>query len=215
MRLALPLALALLLPAAACHKAAPPANSLDAIDNDLVNGAVADENPANRALAGAIRVDPAKTGRHAGDRTAQVSLAQIAERQARGQPAMPAVTEDGEGSPVGGGTGCLEGLVYSNAWASQLPADLPMHPAAKLQEAAGHDGACQARVASFAVPGDRGQLLGWYKARAQAAGYSTGRDDSGDDWILTGGKGAAAYHIILGTPQHGETPVDYVWTNGG
>jgi hypothetical protein len=215
MRLAFPLALVLLASTAACHKAAPPANSLDAIDNDLVNGTVADESPANKALASAIRVDPAKTGRHATrDRPANVSLAQIADRQAHGQPAMPAVTEDGEGSMVGGGSGCLEGLVYSNSWASKLPADLPMHPAAKLQEAAGHDGACQARVVSFAVPGDRGQLLGWYKAKAQAAGYSAGRDDSGDDWILTGGKGPSAYHIILGTPQHGETPVDYVWTSG-
>jgi hypothetical protein len=215
MRTAFSFALALLFAATGCHKAPPPANSLDALDNDLVNGAVADESPANKALAGAIHVDPAKTGHHASDRAASVSLAQIAERQAHGQPAMPAVTEDGEGSPVDVGSGCLGGLVYANGWAAKLPADLPMHPAAKLQEAAGHDGACQARAVSFAVPGDRGQVLGWYRAKAQAAGYSTARADDSDDWILTGTKGASAYHIILGAPAHGETPVDYVWTNGG
>jgi hypothetical protein len=216
MRTAFPFALALLFAAAGCHKAPPPANTLDALDNDLVNGAVADESPANKALAGAIQVDPAKTGRHGtGDRAASVSLAQIAERQAHGQPAMPAVTEDGEGSMVDGGSGCLGGLVYSNSWATKLPADLPMHPAARLQEAAGHDGSCQARAVSFTVPGDRGQLLGWYRAKAQAAGYSTARADDSGDWILTGAKGASAYHIMLGAPDHGETPVDYVWTNGG
>jgi len=216
MRLALPFAFALLASTAACHQASPPANSLDAIDNDLVNGTVADESPANKALAGAIHVDPAKTGHHAGgDRAASVSLAQIAERQAHGQRAMPAVTEDGEGSPVDGGSGCLGGLVYSNGWAAKLPADLPMHPAARLEEAAGHDGGCQARIVSFAVPGDRGQVLGWYQAKAKAAGYSTGRADKGGDWILAGDKGPSAYTIILGAPVHGETPVDYVWTSGG
>ena len=214
MRITLPFALALLLGAATCHKAPPPANSLDALDNDLVNGTVADESPANKALAGAIQVDPAKTARHAGDRAPSVSLAQIAERQAHGQPAMPAVTENGDGSMVEGGAGCLAGLVYSNGWAAKLPADLPMHPAAKLEEAAGHDGACQARVVSFSVPGDRGQLLGWYRAKAQAAGYSATRTDSDGDWVLVGGKGNAAYHIMLGAPAHGETPVDYVWTSG-
>jgi hypothetical protein len=209
MRSAFPFALALLFAAAGCHKAPPPANSLDALDNDLVNGTVADESPANRALASAIRVDPAKTGHHAG------RIARITERQAHGQAAMPPVTENGEGSLVDAGSGCLGGLVYANSWATKLPADLPMHPAAKLAEAAGHDGVCQARAVSFAVPGDRGQLLGWYQAKAKAAGYSVGRADDADDWILTGRKGAAVYHIILGAPDHGETPVDYVWTNGG
>jgi len=209
MRTAFPFALALLFSAAACHKAPPPANSLDAIDNDLVNGAVADESPANKALASAIHVDPAKTGHHAA-----TGAAQIAERQAHGQPAMPAVTENGDGSIVEGGAGCLAGLVYSNSWATKLPVDLPMHPAAKLEEAAGHDGDCQARVVSFAVPGDRGQVLGWYRARAQAAGYSADRADSDGDWVLVGGKGASSYHIMLGAPDHGETPVDYVWTSG-
>ncbi len=209
MRHTLPLALALLASVAACHKAPPPANSLDALDNDLVNGTVADESPANRALAGAIRVDPAKTGR----RTRQ--SAPIAERSAHDQAAMPPVTEDGEGSLVDAGAGCLGGLVYANSWATKLPADLPMHPAAKLSEAAGHDGACQARAVSFTVPGDRGQLLGWYQAKAQAAGYTVGRADDADDWILTGKKGASVYHILFGAPAHGETPVDYVWINGG
>ena len=215
MRFAASSALALLVAVAGCQSGKPPANSIDAIDNDLVNGAVSDETPAdtpaNRALAQAIRVDPAKTGTHAAGTAAKP--AQVAGATSHG-PVMPAVTEDGEGGMVDDGSGCLGGLAYSNGWAAKLPAELPMHPAAQLQEAAGHDGACQARVVSFTVLGDRGQVLGWYKAKAQAAGYSTGRADKGDDWILVGDKGASAYSIIFGPAQNGQTPVDYVWTNG-
>jgi len=208
-------ALALL---SACGKPKPVANSLDAMDAQLVNGAVVADTPANKALAADIRVDPAKAGKP-GDRAATVSLAQVAERQRHGQPAMPAVTEDGGPSAAEltstGATGCLGGLDYSNSWAARLPADLPMHPSAKLQEAAGHDGGCQARVVSFTVPGDRGQVIGWYTEKAKAAGYSVGRDDKGGDWNLAGDKGASAYYIIVGPAAGGETPVDYIWTNGG
>lgn len=201
---------------AGCHKPKPATNSLDAMDDQLVNGTIVAETPANKALAAAIRVDPAKAGKqHPGDRPATVSLAQAATRQRQGQPAMPAVTENGEGSMVDGGSGCLGGLAYGNGWAAKLPADLPMHPSARLQEAAGHDGGCQARVVSFTVAGDRGQVLGWYAGKAKAAGYSIGRDDKGGDWILAGEKGADAYYIIIGPPAGGETPVDYIWTHGG
>jgi hypothetical protein len=219
MRLTLP-ALAALALLSACGKPKPAANSLDAMDEQLVNGAVIADTPANKALAAAIKVDPSKTGKHQpGDRAATVSLAQAAQRQHAGKPAMPAVTEDGGPSAAElsstGATGCLGGLDYSNAWATKLPADLPMHPSAKLQEAAGHDGGCLARVVSFTVPGDRGQVIGWYTAKAKAAGYSTGRDDKHGDWNLAGDKGDTAYYIMVGPASGGETPVDYIWTKGG
>jgi hypothetical protein len=215
MRLTLPAVAALSL-LAACHKAPQPAKSLDAIDNDLVNGAVVADTPANKALAADIKVDPTKAGKfQPNDRPATVSLAEVSERQRHGQSAMPAVTETGDGTPVGGGSGCLEGLAYGNGWAAKLPADLPMHPAARLEEAAGHDGPCRARVVSFTVLGDRGQVLGWYTEKAKAAGYQLGRDDKGGDWILVGDKGTGAFSIIIGTPTSGATPVDYVWTGNG
>lgn len=211
MRLTLP-ALAALALLSACGKPKPAANSLDAMDEQLVNGAVVADTPANKALAADIRVDPSKTGKHQpGDRAATVSLAQAAQNQRDGRPAMPAVTEDGDP----GGSGCLGGLDYSNGWATRLPADLPMHPSAKLQEAAGHDGGCQARVVSFTVPGDRGQVIGWYEAKAKASGYSAGRDDKNGDWNLAGDKGDTAYYIMVGPAAGGETPVDYIWTKGG
>src|ERR1700742_4997113 len=77
-----------------CGKPKPAANSLDAMDEQLVNGAVVAVTPANKALAADIKVDPAKTGRKAGgrqpgDRAATVTLAQAAQRQRDGKPAMP------------------------------------------------------------------------------------------------------------------------------
>jgi hypothetical protein len=213
-------ALATLALLSGCGKPKPAANSLDAMDQQLVNGAVVAETPANKALAADIKVDPARTGKHQpGDRAATVSLAQAAVRQREGKPAMPAVTEDGGPSAATlsstGATGCLGGLDYANGWAARLPADLPMHPSARLQEAAGHDGGCQARVVSFTVPGDRGQVIGWYTAKARAAGYSAGRDDRNGDWNLAGDKGDQAYYIMVGPASGGETPVDYIWTKGG
>ncbi len=147
----------------------------------------------DKDLVSAIHVDPARTG---GGNVSAVA-----------HKGMPVVAE--------GAGNCLTGLVYANDWASKFPADLPMHPQGKLQEAAGHDGACPARVASFAVAGDRQAVLDWYRAKAQAAGYTVDRADKGSDWVLAGDKGYETYIILIGTPAHGKTPVDYIWTRGG
>lgn len=180
---------------AACDAQKKPANSLDTIDNQLVDGAVVGDNAATRALAKDIQVDPHAKG------TGKA-------------PRMLAANEDGSRPGA-----CLQGLAYSNDWAGKLPADLPMHPQAKLQEAAGHDGACKARVVSFTVPGDRAALLTWYAGKARAAGYSADRDDKKDDWNLAGSKAAAGgdavYYIFAGPTKDGVTPVDYVWALGG
>jgi hypothetical protein len=172
---------------ASCHPHGKPGNGLDGLDNRLVDGGVVADNAATRALAREIRVDP----------------------QAKPVAARAAAATGGEPGR------CLDGLVYARAWATRLPDDLPMHPRATLQEAAGHDGACQARVVSFTVPGGRGSVIAWYAAQARAAGYSVGRDDKDGDWNLAGGKGDAVYYIMAGPTRGGATPVDYVWSAGG
>ncbi len=182
-----PLALVALMLVAACHKGPQATKSLDAIDKDLISS-----SPGNRQLASAIHIDPARAG-------PTVSLVP--------HKGMPVVAE--------GAGNCLTGLAYNNDWAAKFPPAMPMHPQAKLQEAAGHDGACPARVASFGVAGDRQAVLDWYRSRAQGAGYSVDRADKGSDWILAGDKGYETYIIIIGQPTRGETPVDYIWTRGG
>lgn len=179
---------------AGCHPQKKPGNGLDALDNQLVDGAVVSDNAATRALAKEIQVDP-----HA-----------RASGRSRGAGRALAANEDG--SKPGA---CLQGLAYSNDWAKKLPGDLPMHPQGRLQEAAGHDGACKARVASFTVPGDRAAVVGWYADKARAAGYSADRDDKNGDWNLAGSKGDAVYYIMAGATRNGATPVDYVWAQGG
>jgi molybdopterin-guanine dinucleotide biosynthesis protein A len=167
-----------------CHKGPSSANGIDAADNAVVNAS--DSSPANSALASAIRVDPAATHRY---------------------------QREGEDGPMPG-VGCLAGLAYANDWAGKLPADLPVYPKAALKEAAGHEGPCQARVASFVANADRQAVLGWYSDKARAAGYETARADKGGDWILAGKRGDAFAYIIIGATGHGETPVDYIWTKG-
>lgn len=191
-----------------CHKAKPAGNSLDALDNELVNGSVTEEN---KQLAAAIKVDPARTGkRQPGDREATVPLATLADKEGGHKAGTPVVMEDSTGNP------CINGLVYSNAWAGKLPADLPVHPHATVQEAAGHDGIeCPIRVVSFTVPGDRQAVLGWYTAKARAGGYTAVPSDSGDDKVLAGDKGGTSYIISAGPARNGATPIDYIWMRKG
>jgi hypothetical protein len=204
-----PVAGALLL--AGCGgKPKPAANSLDAMDSALINGAVTAEG---NSLARAIKVDPAKL-RGKQERPATTSLAALARKQAARAAATPA----GEApAPMDGvAPEIADGLTYANGWAKKLPADLPVMPGATLQEAAGRDGApLTMRVASFTAPGDRSAVLAWYAQKARAAGYSATRGQKEDCLLLEGEKsGGAAYIIMVGATAGGRTPVDYIWTQG-
>ena len=187
MRHAAPLlALAAALAIAGCSQK-PAGSSLDAMDNELVNGNAIAEG--NDSLRSAITVDPKR------------AKAGAAEKPTTGATA--------------GAGNCLQRygptLAFSNAWAAKLPVELPVHPQATLTEAAGHDGGCAVRVASFTVPGDRAPLLDWYAGKARAAGYGADRSDRGSDVLLAGSKGPATYTVIAGAPRGGVTPVDLVW----
>ncbi|HEY0269762.1 MAG TPA: hypothetical protein VGC10_02085 [Sphingomonas sp.] len=203
-----PLACALLL--SACGKPKAATNSLDAMDSALLNGAVTAERTG---LAAAIKVDPARLGQGGQERPATTNLTELARRQAAHQPAPT----QGE-APVATGVdpAIAEGLVYSNDWATKLPADLPMMAGATLQEAAGRDGApLTMRVVSFTAPGDRSAVLAWYAQKARAAGYSAARVEQDGDLVLQGEKpDGAAYVIMAGATAGGRTPIDYVWTHG-
>jgi hypothetical protein len=208
-----PLACALLLPG--CGKPKAAANSLDAMDSALINGAVTAERST---LAGAIKVDPAKLHASRQDRPATTSLAELARRQAAHLPATPAgeapVAIAATGDMTGVDPAIADGLVYSNNWAKKLPADLPMMAGAALQEAAGRDGGpLTMRVVSFTAPGDRSAVLAWYAQKARAAGYSAARVEKDGDLVLQGEKpDGASYVIMAGATTGGRTPVDYVWT---
>lgn len=200
----LPAAACLLL--AGCHRGRAPQNSLDAIDNQLVNGTAT--AASGNGLAAAIRVDPSRTGAGAAnDGARSVSLGDLARRQADTRSAGARTIQ----SPLAGECGGT--LTYSDSWAHQLPADLPLPPGAQVTEAAGHDGGCLVRVVSFTVPAGRQAVLDWYRTRLTQDGYTIGRADQGGTWILDGGRArdGATYHLMIGQPGANRTPVDLVW----
>jgi hypothetical protein len=183
------LALTAALLVAGCNSAKKHAgNSLDAMDNELVEGAAINESD----LGAAIKVDPKR-----------------AAKASRGE--APATSEDG-----GAGT-CLgrnaSKLTYANDWARKLPGDLPLHPQAHLTEAAGHSGGCDVRAASFTVPDEPEAVLAWYEDRAGKAGYDAGRTTRDGQVWLAGTKGDAAFTIMTSASRAG-TAVDYIWTKG-
>jgi hypothetical protein len=181
-------ALAILLTVSACDQKKQPGNTIDAIDNQLVDGSPTSENSA-AGLGAKIKVDPAKTGAKAG--------------------ATPARSQAADADNCLGRYGST--LAYANDWADKLPPGFPLPPQARLTEAAGHDGGCSIRAASFTLPGARTAALDWYAAKAQAAGYSADRDDQGGDLRLAGSKDDAAFYVIAGAPVAGATPIDFIW----
>lgn len=176
-----------------CHKSkAPAANSIDAVDNRLVEGMPTAEG---HDLGAAIKVDRARTGAGAKGRSASA-------------PAAAAAGKDGT---------CLarhaEHLEYGNGWAGKLPADLPLHPKARLTEAAGHSGDCEIRAVSFTVPEAPAAVLAWYEQRARAGGWDAGRTQRDGETWLAGTKGDAAFTVMTAAKGDG-TAVDTIWTDG-
>ena len=181
-------ALAIVLTLGACDQRKRPANSIDAIDNQLLDGSATSENDA-AGLRSAITVDPRRTG----------------------HPSAGAATA----AKTAHGGDCLgrygSTLAYGNDWANKLPPAFPLPPQARLTEAAGHDGGCGIRAVSFTMTGARTAALDWYAAKARAAGYSADRDDQGGDLRLAGNRDDAAFYVIAGPPVAGATPIDFIW----
>lgn len=113
--------------------------------------------------------------------------------------------------------GCAGRLRYSASWAQRLPADLPLHPQARVIEAAGAEGAnCALRVVSFSTPQPVQAMVDWYYTRAVRAGYSAEHRVDGAQHILGGtrARGDAAYVLYLTARRDGGTDVDVVANNG-
>lgn len=113
--------------------------------------------------------------------------------------------------------GCARNLRYSTGWAQRLPADLPLYPDARVDEAAGAaDNGCALRVVSFSTGTSVQAVLDYYYGRATAAGYSAEHQADDGQHVLGGtrGRDGAAYVIYLETRGDGRTEVDLVANNG-
>jgi hypothetical protein len=113
--------------------------------------------------------------------------------------------------------GCANRLRYSTGWVQRMPADLPLYPDARVDEAAGAaDNGCSLRVVSFSTGASIQTVLDWYYGRVTAAGYSAEHQANDGQHVLGGtrGRDGAAYMIYLDTRRDGRTEVDIVANNG-
>jgi hypothetical protein len=84
-------------------------------------------------------------------------------------------------------------LAASARWAARLPADLPLHPAAAVSEAAGIDApSCRMRAVSYSAPIPMATLIDWTFTRADKAGFAPRHESDGVQHVLTGKRGDGA-----------------------
>lgn len=110
---------------------------------------------------------------------------------------------------------CAGAIQYSTQWAARLPNDVPLYPDARVVEAAGTQaGACALRVVSFASAAPLQTILDWYYTRVSRAGYSAEHQTDGDQHVLAGTRGEAAYAVFATSRADGGTDVDLVANKG-
>jgi hypothetical protein len=218
--LGLPLALIL----ASCGGAPSEEARLNQLDAELVDAApnAAADPAVTAALREQIMVDPAlvqSANADAARPPAQpvtaavppVDIAPPAKAATGDEAALPppsatcpacdkarrALTLGALAAGQGGTAGQCAGRVsYSAGWAAKLPASLPLHPDARVLEAAGADGqGCALRVVSFATTVPVERLLGWYWARARAAGFRAEHQASGGEHVVAGTRPGGAFFL--------------------
>lgn len=114
-------------------------------------------------------------------------------------------------------SGCARRLQYSTAWVQRLPADIPLYPDARVDEAAGVAGnGCALRVVSFSTGASVQSVIDFYYGRVTAAGYSAEHQADGGQHVLGGvrSKDGGAYVIYVEKRGDGRTEVDLVANNG-
>ena len=113
--------------------------------------------------------------------------------------------------------GCAARVNYSAQWAARLPAAMPLHPQARVSEAAGvQDGQCSLRVVSFSTPQPLQTMIDWYYTRAVKGGYTAEHQAKDGQHVLGGtrGRDGSAYVVFLSSRADGGTDLDLV-ANGG
>ncbi|KQN00264.1 hypothetical protein [Sphingomonas sp. Leaf25] len=114
----------------------------------------------------------------------------------------------------GGSKQCAAKVGYSAGWATRLPATFALHPDARVTEAAGTDAdGCRLRIVSFVIAQPIGRVVDWYYTRAKGGGYSTEHQAEGEQHVLGGTRGPAAYAVFL-SPEGRGTSVDLVVDGG-
>lgn len=123
------------------------------------------------------------------------------------------LTANGALAQGSAGRGCVSGLDHAFGWAAKMPPAFPVYPRGHVQEAAGTDHAgCRLRVVNFLTPVPVADLVDFYWTRASTAGFAPRHRLQGDDHVIAGGRGEAAFVAYVRT-RDTLTEVDLV-TNG-
>lgn len=176
-------------------------DELAQLDNQLVGN---ETDPAlNSALQDQILVDP--------------TLSQQSNRNAVRPPETPVQAQyPGKAELAKEASACGGEFEYAAAWANRLPAPFAVYPGSRLTEAAANNSnECRMRVVTFSTRDPAERVLGWYRDRAIAAGYSSERQARDADQILAGvhGQNGGAYFLIV-TPKAGGSDVALITNNG-
>ncbi|MFN3945720.1 MAG: hypothetical protein ACK4K7_12410 [Allosphingosinicella sp.] len=225
--------LAAALALSACGQGA--GNDIAALDNELTAN---DTDPAlTSALEDQILVDPAlaqQSNRNAvrppeTPVQAQYPVDQRGSAQPRPASAAagqvqaahrPVAGGEGQctgcgGNPAARGEACGGEFQYGLEWAGRLPAAFPPYPGGRLTDAAGNDrGDCRVRVVTFETRDAPQQVLGWYRQRAEAAGFSAEQQSRGGDIVLGGVDSAEGAFYLIVTPKEGGADVALIVNRG-
>lgn len=112
---------------------------------------------------------------------------------------------------------CAGKLAYAAGWAARMPAAMPLHPQARVLEAAGTqaDG-CSLRAVTFSTPQPLQTMIDWYYTRAVRGGY-TAEHQLKDGQHLLGGtrrRDGAAFILFLSARGDGGTDIDLLADGG-
>jgi hypothetical protein len=112
--------------------------------------------------------------------------------------------------------GCALDVSYSPDWARKLPAGIPLHPQAKVEESAGSDNAaCRLRAVSYTTPAPLGTMADYYRGAMEKAGYSATYTTEKGEQIVGGSRDdGGAYYIVFTKRPTGGTMVDIVANKG-
>lgn len=176
-------------------------------DPDLVNlnqggaaltggGPASAEIPPDKRSKDEIDTAMAAAGSLAGDaigRAPEPSATRAASRLER------AVTAPAIAKALGIGTAACAGqLGYSAIWAARLTAPFEIYPRGHAGQSAGTDApGCRLRVVGFVTPVAPDDVVAFYAARAKAAGLPLSLTREGEDDVLQGTKGQAAYAVAV------------------
>ena len=112
--------------------------------------------------------------------------------------------------------GCGLDVDYSMGWANRLPADLPLYPRARVEEAAGSDmPGCKLRAITFTTPAPQRAVIDFYIGQSKRSGFASSTEAKGRETLVGGTRNdGAAYYIVVTPAEAGGTVVDLVLNNG-